>query len=538
MQVLESSKPAWLKTRGDAWLDRLSWTAAGILIAIHITLLWRFAVDWPLHDDYTQILAVPGYLVQMNLQDKLRLLFSLTPEHRVVTLRLAGWLGAALPGGLDFRLLIALGNAMGIAAGVCVVLWYPPAIRAGAALLGALLLTSVTHYGAQYWATGALQHFGVSFYALATLFALARGQRSLVPVPLALAAAFTSANGLMVFPAAVLLLALQHRRKEAIAWALAGGLILAFYFIGYEAPGDRRGLLSVMSEPFRLATYGLVTLGGIGDTFATSLAIGASMVVAWLVLLVTGAWRHVPPVVPAATLFFMLSCAAIAAGRAALGAEAVAIPRYRAYSGFALLVTFAALAWTVKLHAMRWVLGAAIGGAGVLYALAWIAIMPFVVELSMMQAALRDHFAAEGHGYYHGFLQEFGDFTLNRALELGFYEGMRYASPPVRAVRANPPVGAGSDAWYAELFPGTQVLSVSGWIAGRHRTLDLWLSNDADAFKAGLATVRYRGGPGAGRRTAFRGTVGLEGVPPGSYRIGYAGNGGGIIWTDKQIAVR
>jgi hypothetical protein len=534
--VFPTSMPAWLETQGRTWIERLSWTGAGALIAIHVALLWRFAVDWPLQDDYTQILAVPGYLAQMNLEGKLGLLFSLTPEHRIVTLRLAGWLGSALPGGLDFRLLIALGNAMGIAAGVCVVLWYPTALRATAALLGALLLTSVTHYGAQYWATGALQHFGVSFYALGTLFALARGQRLLAPVPLAVASAFTSANGLMVFPAAVLLLLMQHRRKEAIAWGLAGGLILAFYFVGYAAPSDRPGLLSLVGEPFLLASLGLVTLGGIGDTFATSLAIGALVVVAWLALFVTGAWRRVPPVVVAGTLFFVLSCTMIAVGRAPLGAEAVALSRYRVYSGFAVLLTFAALAWSVNPRSIRWVLGAAIGGAGILYALAWIAIMPFVVELSMMQAALRDHFAAEGHGYYLGFPREFGDFTLNRARELGFYDGTLDASPPVRAVRANPPVDAASDAWHAEVYPGTQVLSVAGWMGGRHRNVDLWLEDDRQAFRAGLVTVRYRGGPRAGQRTAFHGTVSLAGVPAGSYRIGYAGTA--IVWTAKRVEVR
>jgi hypothetical protein len=540
MRGVESSASIRVRARMQdvAWIKGFAWTATGALVAIHAALLWRFAVDWPLHDDYTQILAVPGYMAQLQgLDEKLALLFSLTPEHRIATLRLAGWLGAALPGGLDFRLLIALGNAMAMAAGVCVVAWYPPVPRAAAALLAALLLTSLTNYGAQYWATGALQHFGVSFYALGALFALARGQRVLLPVTLALAAAFTSANGLAVFPAAVLLLGMQHRRREALAWALAGGLIVALYFVGYATPGNQREFPSLLGEPFQLASFGLATIGGVGDTFATSLAIGTLVILAWLALVATGGWRRVPPVVVAAMSFFILSCAMIAVGRAALGAEGVAIPRYRVYSGFAILLTFAALAWTIELRPLRWALSAAIAGAGVLYALAWFAMLPHVVQLSMMQAALRDHFAAEPHGHHGGFQKEFGIFTLQRARAIGAFDGTRDASPPLRMVGAMPPSGPGAGALHFELYPGERVLSAMGMLAGRHRQVDLWLDNDARAFKAGLETLRFRGGSDARQITAFGGTLSLDGVAPGRYRVGLAGEGG-VGWTNERLEVR
>jgi hypothetical protein len=539
MRGLESSASirAWPRKHDVAWINGFAWAAAGTLVAIHAALLWRFAVDWPLHDDYTQILAVPGYLAQWGLEEKLAFLFSLTPEHRIVTLRLAGWLGAVLPGGLDFRLLIALGNAMAIAAGVCVVAWYPPALRAAAALLAALLLTSLTNYGAQYWATGALQHFGVSFYVLGALFTLARGQRVLLPVTLALAAAFTSANGLAVFPAAVLLLGMQHRRREALAWALAGGLIVAFYFVGYAAPGNQRGFLSLVGEPTKLASFGLATIGGVGGTFATSLAIGTLVILVWLALFATGAWRRVPPVVVSATSFFILSCVMIAVGRAGLGSEGVAISRYRVYSGLAILLTFAALAWTVNLRSMRWVAAVALVGTGILYALAWMGTMPSLVQLSMMQTALRDHFAADGHGHYGGYTQEFGDFTLRRAHEIGVYHGVLRASPPVPMIGAMPPAGPGSGAQHFELYPGERVVSVVGALAGRHRQVDLWLDDDAKAFRAELVTIRYRAGREAGRITSFRGTLSLEGVPPGNYRVGLAGNSG-VSWTNQRVEVR
>jgi len=517
----------------------LAWIATVALLAIHAERLARFAVDWPFHDDFTQILAVPGYLATMpSIAERLAYVFSLSIEHRIATLRLAGWLGALAPGGLDFRLLIAIGNGLLVVAATIVVLQFPRRVRATAALAAALLLTSVTHYGAQYWATGALQHFGVCAYAMVALLAVARGH-SLVAAGATLAAAFTAANGLMVAPAALLLLVRAGRRREAAIWAVAGAALLAVYFIGYETPNGRMPVADVLRDPFRLAAFGLAALGGIADTYVSAVVVGVCVVLSWLVLFSSGAWRRAPPVVAPAMLFFALTCGAIALGRTALGDEAATMSRYRVYSALAILLTLAAIVpGRPKQGAV--VLAAAVLLAALVHAAGTMASMPWMVELSSLQRASKDQHAAAGHGFYVGFPPpEFGDFTLQRARDLGAYDGRRGAAPPIAATGGAPSFGAQSPVLSSHVHPNARLLSVVGMLAGRHQAATLWLDDGRAAFRAELAAVRCVGPEWPGGRTVFGGTVDVTALPSGRYRVGYdAGRASGVSWTEQQVELR
>ena len=520
--------------------DVVAWIATVALLALHVARLARFAVDWPFHDDFTQILAVPGYLAQMpSLTERLEYVCSLSIEHRIATLRLAGWFGSLLPGGLDFRLLIVLGNALGVVAGAILVLLFPRPQRAMAALVAALLLTSATHYGAQYWATGALQHFGVCAYAMIALLSIAR-RHAIVATAAALAAAFTAANGLMVVPAVVLLLALAGRRREAAVWAIAGAGLFATYFIGYETPAGRMSVVEVLRDPLRLASFGLATLGGIGDRYVPSLVLGGTIVLAWLALLVTGAWRRVPPIVVAAMLFFALTCATIALGRAALGAEAATMSRYRIYSAAALLLTLAAVLPLARPQQRGAVLAVAAVLAAFVHVVGTMSAMPYMIELSSLQRTARDRYAIDGHGFFLGFPDaEFGAYTLRRARDIGAYHGARHGSPPIVPTGGAPPAGEGPSIFSNHVHANARVVSVVGMMSGSHRAATLWLDDGRAAFRAELATVRCTWPDWRARCTVFRGTIDLGDLPAGRYRVGFdTGQGSGVSWTDRHVDLR
>ena len=523
--------------RSRRWLDAACWTATLALLLIFVRLLWRHGVDWPLHDDFTQILAIPGYLVQLDARGKVGLLFELSPEHRIATLRIAGWLFAQLPGGLDFRWLIALGNAMLLATGAYVAGWAPRALRAAIAVLAALLLTSVTHYGAQFWATGALQHFGVSFYALTALAFLAGVRpRHAFAAAFALLAAFTSANGLLAFAAAALLLALRGRQRAAAAWLAAGVILCAAYFVGYETPPGRPGILRLVGDdPVALASFVLGTCGAIAHAFPASMILGALVVAAWVAIIATGAWRRIPPALAGAALFGALSCAMIAVGRANLGVEAVGLSRYRVYSASLVLSTIVAVAWVAPRARALWLVGGSTVGAALLYVLALPVFMPYLVELSMSQRALRDHFAATGHARYDGYSDEFGDFTLHRAEDIGAYRGTQKAQPARSFTPGMPDRGVLSEPLRFDVLETTRIFSVSGWIAGAHRDVDVWLEGGGRAYRARIGSSRFWRGPTRAPGTGFHGTVRTEGVAPGRYRLGFGD--GAIAWTQREIVV-
>ena len=518
--------------------DRGAWIAAASIVALHAALLARFAVDWPLHDDFTQIVAIPGYLVQLpTLREKIALLTHLALEHRAATIRVAGWIASLAPGGMNFVALIALGNALALGAGIVAVVAYPRAYRGGAALLAALLLTSGTHYAAQFHATGALQHFGVAFYALASLFSLCR-QRRILAALFAVAAVFTSGSGLLVLPCAAVMTWLSGRTREAVLWAVAAGVIMAVHFLGYEGPASRAGLASLIEDPLRALAFLLAALGCIGAALPASLVVGAGIVLAWFVLLVSGAWRRVPPFVIAAALFFALALGAIAAGRASLGIDAVLLSRYRIGSALLVLLTAAAGACVLDAMRFRWVERATIAGAAVLYGIAFSVVSTSLVDLHVMQRMLRDHFAADDSGHYEGYQQAFGDFTLRRAREIGAYDGARNADPPGAIVEAIASQGPRARLLHASVFAGTRVFSVFGVVEGGHREAWVWLRGDDRMFRGSLKTLRYPDHR-FGTQTAFHATLATAGVPPGRYQVGFSDDGNaGIAWTGQDVEVR
>src|SRR5512135_765033 len=135
------------------------WAAAVLLAVAHLWMLQRYAVDVPSLDDFTQLLAVPGYVeYTAGLGKKLAFLLSGTPDHRIFTLRAIAWVQAHLPGGLDFRMLLFFGNALCIAAALLVLRQAPAAARWWLAPVFALVIFSPAHWESQYWPTGALSH--------------------------------------------------------------------------------------------------------------------------------------------------------------------------------------------------------------------------------------------------------------------------------------------------------------------------------------------------------------------------------------------
>ena len=518
--------------------DRVAWTLAACAVAVQAGLLWRFAVDWPLHDDFTQIVAIPGYLAQLpTIGEKLALITHLALEHRAATLRVVGWIASLAPGGMNFLALIALGNALAWGAGLLAVFATPRGYRAAAALLAALLLTSITHYAAQYHATGALQHFGVAFYALASLFALSK-RRRIVAAAFALAAVFTSGSGLLVLPCAAVLSWLAARPREGFAWAVATGAVMATYFIGYEGPANASALASLATEPLHAVGLALAALGCIGASLWPSIVIGAVLVGAWIALLASGRWRRVPPFVIAASLFLALALCAIAAGRAPFGIDAVLLSRYRIGSALLVLMTLAALAHVVEFRWFRWMQCSAIASAALLYVVALGSMMTSLVDLHVMQRVLRDHFAADDSGHYDGYLQQWGDFTLRRARELGVYAGERHAAPPLAMEAASANEGSGPAVLNLKVYPGSRVFSVYGLVAGGHRRAWVWLRDGERTLRGAAFTLRYPG-HSFGMQTALHATLTTRDVPRGRYQVGISSDeDAGIAWTRSEVEVR
>src|SRR4051794_5726190 len=181
-------------------------------VATFVRLFRRYAVEFPSADDFSQLLAAPQYFyAQPTKWAALHYLAELSIDHRILTLRLAALTQARVFGHMSFTGLMVLGTCLLICVALLLARMTPKAYRVPVVATATALFVSPINHEAHFWATGALQHFGVLAYALGGLYCLSRPRPAarLLAVGLIAAAAFTSANGLTaVIVAAPMLLLL------------------------------------------------------------------------------------------------------------------------------------------------------------------------------------------------------------------------------------------------------------------------------------------------------------------------------------------
>lgn len=184
-----------------------------------------------------------------------------------------------------------------------------------------------------------------------------------------LLASFSIANGLLVWPVGLaLLLAWGGRRGLTAAWTVASIAATLLYFHGFQRPGNTPVLSHDLRGLYRVASFGLASLGaplGAGSMdwsraagLAVAVAVGA---IAWR-WIKGGRERLRQEALPGALILFaLLSCGMIAVGRAAY-----AIPplesRYIAYSSLALMGTYLIIGFWSRREEVRsgrlWLTGA------------------------------------------------------------------------------------------------------------------------------------------------------------------------------------
>ncbi|HEY5365795.1 MAG TPA: hypothetical protein VIL19_04920, partial [Casimicrobiaceae bacterium] len=241
------------------------WVLAALLTLTYLWMLNHYVVNFPMADDFTQILAIPGYFEHTDgFGNKIAYLFSFSgSDHRIATLRAIAWVQAVLLGGFNFRALVFLQNAMCISTGVLLLLQIDREFRPYVAPLCAALLFSPSNYVAQYWPSAGICHYGVLTYALFSLYCVTRPQRSWQygAVVLALLATFTLSNGILVWPAGILQLWLQRQRGRAVVWCAFATICVLLYFNGYITPADRPSVIDDLAHPFRMVHWFLIMTG-------------------------------------------------------------------------------------------------------------------------------------------------------------------------------------------------------------------------------------------------------------------------------------
>jgi hypothetical protein len=320
--------------------------AVGVLLAtaavlVYFRLVWTASVEAPFLDDYD---AVLGFLAQWLDADgwraRGRLFFRPHNEHVLGVPHAWVLLTHGVTGRMEIRLLNGIGNGYALLLLGALYCAFrrdaAPAERLAAFAPAVLLVLQPQHWSALLSPTISLSNLGVVALAALAFAALERPGRGAagLAAAAALAAAFSQANGVLVFLTAPVVLLAAGRRRAAAAWSVAAAAALAAYLFHAQSAPQRAEPLTGLADPLRILAYAL-NFVGCAPGFSrpgVSLAAGTAVLVSFAALVRTGLPRRSPALF-GLFLFLLGSIAANAMVRAQQGAGAPLLqPRYAFYS--------------------------------------------------------------------------------------------------------------------------------------------------------------------------------------------------------------
>ncbi len=312
----------------------LPWLGPGLVFALYLGVVWRFAENIPIQDDYRAILDA---LTRLRAGGSLfRYLFEPHNEHLIAFGRAISGLQLLALGHVQLAGLILLGN---LCVGGLFLCWRAsfPELRGDplAQTAAALLLIQLRYWETSTWATSALASFPALLFAWSALLALRAGPSRVwfaLAAAAALLAALSQGNGILVFAPAALGLALSRRWVACGVWVALGALAAAGYvWLQLELGGGislPRGEGAGWSS---LSVFALGFLGSIGPGAASAPWCGALLLLGFAACSLTQRQR------PGATAllvlaFLLLGAAAASLGRAGVDADLAATSRYAIHS--------------------------------------------------------------------------------------------------------------------------------------------------------------------------------------------------------------
>jgi hypothetical protein len=382
---------------------RLLAVALALLAAVaYLLAAGRLAVNFPYWDDYFAVLDSLNKIRSADtVVEKTALVFSGHNEHRVAWLRavvLGCW---TVQGQVDFRTLIWLGNAGLVSLAAILVAGARRSVRWPSLLaLIPLVLLSPIQGKQMIWPMAAVSNYWVLAFAAAALLLLSGGTRTTFgwACLAAVAATFTSGQGLLCFPAGAVMLLMERRWRPALIWLTLMGLSAEAYFYQFSPLPPQRSLeaLWLAVQYFPVAVGGAVSEvicqvlapvwpnlrweAALVPTIRAAAGLGLVGLIAWLW---AGRYYRRNSFVSAFLLYLLLLFAVAALSRSGLGLQHAAISHYRVISAsLAVLVAVALLDQRFPEPPKLRVHGAVLAGGACFCAVCWQVFYPGVAAFS------------------------------------------------------------------------------------------------------------------------------------------------------------
>ena len=235
-------------------MSRIVWRTAYFLLAVlpACFLAWQVATwrrNVPNWDEFDTVLDLLISLdAGVERGEIASQVVSIQNEHRTVVSRSLFVLSYWIFGGINFIALAVVGNLFLVALFVLLLARVRDApARWRLAAIFSLAVFQLQHHESLFWGGSSIDHFLVVMAAVGGLVALTAQGRWSVPLGAlgGFVATFSLAQGLLVWPIAMLLLAWERRTRELLAWTSVGALSTALFLAGFHVnPGHHLPQLS------------------------------------------------------------------------------------------------------------------------------------------------------------------------------------------------------------------------------------------------------------------------------------------------------
>lgn len=222
--------------------NKLCFSLATVAFIAHYSVLFSFAKNIPIGDDYYDIFRFLNYYENAHfLKEKLLVIHAQHNEHRTAFNRLIYLLMYEISGSINFKALMLIGDLSTIGL-IALLSGQYKSHKAAAAISSfiAIFLLNLQSWSSMLWAMTAISNYSIVFFTLACFLALSSNKTLLMPIGMLFAtcASFSMGNGLLAWPLGLLCIVFNKSSKRslhALLWLIASIIFIFIYFYKYAA---------------------------------------------------------------------------------------------------------------------------------------------------------------------------------------------------------------------------------------------------------------------------------------------------------------
>ena len=314
----------------------------GVIVLMSVMMyfftVFKFAVNIPVWDEYAAALNFLEIYLKENYLQRMLLLFKQFNEHRIFSYLLTVVTEYNILGEINFRYIIIFGNLGMVGLLYCLYRLIDPSNRNILVFVPVVLLimapvNNITDWG--ILTMNSINEFLLVFAALS--FLNRQGSTAFsIAIVLAFIATFSFGNGMIVFPAGLLILYFKSTRSSwmIFIWTFLMVAFIILYFINFNYTTSPYSKILILHQPFYGLYFFLTFFGGFIKLFGNHshlLPITGCIILIITCYILLSKWKYFTekPLIMAYLFFIFTSAVTVTISRIGFGIDTASANRYR-----------------------------------------------------------------------------------------------------------------------------------------------------------------------------------------------------------------